>query len=129
MAWTAIGVDRFRAYQEYKDMFQNLSSVQEICTAQLQEIRDLKRALAEKQAMLERLMAIALLTNPQSVEGLRSEIPPPSAVPSAVPDTLPEEEDDGLPFPRSSLRPGKAKGSKYPSLPPGSVRGRTGTEP
>ncbi len=73
MAWKAIGEARFRSYQEYRDMEKNLTSVQELCTEQFLRIQDLKRELAEKNEMLDKLMAIALLTNPQGAHTFMTE--------------------------------------------------------
>src|SRR5690348_10189574 len=75
MAWHAIGVERFRSYQEYQDMLKNLTDVQELASEQYHRIVDLKNQLAEKDRMLEKLMAIALLTNPTEVERLKESAP------------------------------------------------------
>lgn len=70
MAWKAIGEARFRSYKEYQDLLRNLTSVQELCTEQFLRIQELKRELAKKDEMLDKLMAIALLTNPQAANAM-----------------------------------------------------------
>jgi hypothetical protein len=89
MAWKDIGEARFRCYSEYRDMLQNLSDTQALCTEQFLRIQELNRELKKKDEMLQKLLHIALLTNPeqaqQAVELVRGELPIGGAAPSIPP--------------------------------------------
>lgn len=74
MSWKAIGVDRFRAYAEYQDILKNLTSVQELCTEQFLRIQELKKEIAEKDEMMNKLLAIAFITNPAVAKSVQDRV-------------------------------------------------------
>lgn len=47
MAWSAVGVERFRSYREYQEMMENLTAVQVRCNELSQDVRVLRAHLAE----------------------------------------------------------------------------------
>ncbi len=105
MAWTAIGVERFRSYQEYQEMLRNLTDVQELATEQYHRIVELKGQLAVKDAMLERLMAIALLTNPLEVERLKASQAPLALKEPVAPNSADPRRE------RATMRPPSLSGT------------------
>lgn len=74
MSWKAIGVDRFRSYAEYQDILKNLTSVQELCTEQFLRIQELKKEIAEKDEMMNKLLAIAFITNPAVAKSVQDRV-------------------------------------------------------
>lgn len=87
MAWKAVGEARFRSYSEYRDMFRNLTEIQALSTEQFLRIQELKAELKEKDEMLEKVMRIAFLLNPEGAKKLSQVVP---ITVQAEPKPLPE---------------------------------------
>jgi hypothetical protein len=113
MAWKAIGVERFRSYQEYQDMAQNLTAVQERCTQLVTQLRQYRQQLHQKDVLIQRLQAMLVMGSmvpiPEEIEGFIN----------------PEEVND-LPAtvrPRSSQGPRSKRATEpAPSTGPGTVK-------
>jgi hypothetical protein len=118
MAWNAVGVERFRSYKEYKEMSDNLTSVQARCTELFLEARNMR--LVEKDALIQRLQAAltlaggAMTVPPPTIDVASPSIPQLAPLPDFNTEAV-NDQPDGIPVPSQrsprsrQLGPGVAK--------------------